>query len=143
MAAALLGAGLLVCACATAPVVDPANALNGRQLDTALSLYGPYEDRVEVDGRSYYVWRKVVEVEGQHLGCELHVEVAYRSTIRSTRLDGYAGACSGFSVRYTSKSDRGDAEKDAADAPDLKTAGGCSGCRPVGSPTTTARSNKD
>lgn len=140
-AAALSGGLLLLCACATATVVDPPNALNGRQLDTALSLYGPPADRVEIGGRSYYVWRKTVEVEGQHLACELRVEVAYRSTIRSTSMDGYAGACSGFSVRYTSMPDRRD--EDAADAPGLKTASGCPGCRPVGSPTTTAQAAKD
>ena len=142
LTAALAGAALLLCACATAEVVDAPTALNGRDLNTALGLYGQYQDRVEVSGRTYYIWRKTVQVDGQHLSCELRAEVAYRSTIRSTYLEGYEGACNGFSVRYTSATDIRRSDEDIEAPGPLREASDCPGCRPVGSPTTTAQAGR-
>jgi hypothetical protein len=134
-----LAAGLLLVACATAPVIDAPDALNGRELDTALGLYGQYDDRIVVSGKNYYVWRKTIEVGGQHLGCELRAEVAYRTVIRETLLEGFAGACAQFSVRYTAMPETREEDEAEGKAPALRTATCCKGCRPVGSPTTTAR----
>lgn len=135
---AAVAAALLVGACATVSVVEAPDALNGQDLDTALALYGRFEDRLEIGGKTYYVWRRSVEVEGKHLACELRAEVAYRSLIRDTLLEGFAGACAQFSVRYTAMPDSGEDAAPATPEAALKTASGCKGCRPVGSPTTTA-----
>ncbi|HEY8572807.1 hypothetical protein [Phenylobacterium sp.] len=120
-AAALAGLALLGCACATASVVPAPEAINGRDLENAIAIYGPFDAKITIKGRTHYVWRKTVEVDGQHLGCELRAEVAYRNIVRQTQVEGYDGACAQFSVRYTSTPDLRE-EDPGKPEPDLKVA---------------------
>jgi hypothetical protein len=139
MRSAVLLCALLVTGCATATVVDPPSALNGHDLDTALNLYGRWDQKVVLQGRPYYVWRRAVVLNGQSYYCELRAEVGFRDTIKSSVVEGYPAACGLFAVRYTTaydqprpkpKADTAVAEADRSDFP--------RNYRPVGSPTQSA-----
>jgi hypothetical protein len=129
-------------ACATVqPVsmVDPATALNGHDLDTALNLYGQYADHIQVNGRYYYVWRRTLFVDQTPRACEMRAEVAYRSLIRATFVEGDQGACQAFWIKYSGSTETARAKKAAAKAEKAalakpKVAKGCPNCRPVGAP---------
>ncbi|HEY8618283.1 hypothetical protein [Phenylobacterium sp.] len=91
---------LLLAGCSTVRTLDARQALRGKDLTTATNLYGRHDERVNIDGRSYYVWRRAVELRGELQYCELRVELGYRTAIRDTILDGRPAACSRFAVRY-------------------------------------------
>jgi hypothetical protein len=133
--AAVTAAALALGGCATVATVttvDPPSALNGHELDTALSLYGPYAEHTTVRGRDIYLWRRSVLIGGQPYACELRAEIAYRQTIRATKVEGNQGACQAFWVRYSSEPEL--ARRDGAAAADKPkvAANHCANCRPVG-----------
>lgn len=141
-AAAMACALTLTAACATTTVVDGQSALDGKDLETAVSLYGRPDERAAYGGKSFYIWRRAATVEGRTAGCELRAELGYRNMIRQTQLEGFPAACQLFSVQFTSVPDSmRRPEVAAAQAPRL--ASGCPGCRPVGSPTETASIAQD
>ncbi|HEY8571789.1 hypothetical protein [Phenylobacterium sp.] len=117
MRAIALSALLLLAGCATAPVVDAPTALDGRELDTALNLFGRYDERVQLDGKPYYVWRRAVILSGQTYYCELRAEVGYRNIIRASVVEGYPAACNLFAVQYTAMPERRTAPAPAAAPP--------------------------
>lgn len=102
--AALVSLGLLA-GCATATTVDAPTALSGRELDTALNLYGRWDERIVLAERPHYVWRRAVLLNGQTYFCELRTEVAFRNTISAVTVEGYPAACSLFQVQYKSAYD--------------------------------------
>jgi hypothetical protein len=132
-----IAAALLLTACATAPVVDAPTALNGRELETALNLYGRWDQRVVLEGKPHYVWRRAVILSGQTYYCELRAEVGYRNVIRASIVEGYPAACGLFAVHYTAMPERPPAKALPAANPAL-IASNCKNCRPVGSPQQTA-----
>ncbi|WP_334161922.1 hypothetical protein [Phenylobacterium sp.] len=99
--AALLSLGLLA-GCATTTTVDAPTALSGRELDTALNLYGRWDERIVLADRPHYVWRRAVLMNGKTYYCELRTEVAFRNTISAVAVEGYPAACSLFQVQYKS-----------------------------------------
>lgn len=99
--AALLSLGLLA-GCATTSTVDATTALSGRELDTALNLYGRWDERIVLAERPHYVWRRAVLLNGKTYYCELRTEVAFRNTISAVAVEGYPAACSLFQVQYKS-----------------------------------------
>jgi hypothetical protein len=133
---------LLLAGCATTPVVDAPTALNGRELDTALNLYGPWDERVVLNGKPHYVWRRGVVLNGQTYVCELRAEVAYRNTIRASIVEGYPAACGLFSVQYTATPERPPAQALPPANPAV-IASRCKNCRPVGSPAQSASASRD
>ncbi|HVI31361.1 hypothetical protein [Phenylobacterium sp.] len=102
--AALLSLGLLA-GCATTSTVDATTALSGRELDTALNLYGRWDERIVLADRPHYVWRRAVLLNGRTYYCELRTEVAFRNTISAVTVEGYPAACSLFEVQYKSAYD--------------------------------------
>jgi hypothetical protein len=133
--AALVLLGLLVTGCATIPTVDAPTALNGRELDTALSLYGRWDEKIVLSGRQHYVWRRGVTMNGRTYFCELRSEVGYRNVISSTVVEGYPAACSLFNVQYSTATDARPRE----DAPRTQVlATRERNFRPVGAPQETA-----
>jgi len=102
--AALLSLGLLA-GCATTSTVDATTALSGRELDTALNLYGRWDEKITLAERPHYVWRRAVLLNGQTYFCELRTEVAFRNTISAVTVEGYPAACSLFQVQYKSAYD--------------------------------------
>lgn len=102
--AALLSLGLLA-GCATTTTVDATTALSGRELDTALNLYGRWDEKVVLTERPHYVWRRAVLLNGKTYFCELRTEVAFRNTISAVAVEGYPAACALFQVQYKSAYD--------------------------------------
>jgi hypothetical protein len=98
--------GLLAAGCATVEVVDPPTALNGRELNTALNLYGQWDERLTVNNEPQYLWRRAVVSEGQPYVCELRVVVSLRNIIRAVSMEGFPEACALFSVQYKSTTDQ-------------------------------------
>lgn len=127
---------MLLSACATAPVIDAPSALNGRELDTALNLYGRWDQRVTLEGRPHYIWRRAVILNDNTYYCELRAEIGFRNTIQRSIVEGYPAACSLFSVQYTSNPDR--RALPAANPSSIIQASDCRNCRPVGSSQQTA-----
>lgn len=101
-AALILALPAALTGCATQPVVEARDALHGQDLQTAINLYGRFDERISYGGKAYYLWRKAVAVEGTPHVCELRVELGYRNVIRDTVLEGYPAACGMFSVQYSS-----------------------------------------
>jgi hypothetical protein len=101
---------LLLSACATAPVIDGPTAVAGHGLDTAVNLYGRYDQRVVMEGRDNYIWRRAVILQGKTYYCELRSQTGFRQTIANSVLSGYPAACSLFSVQYKNVYDRDPAE---------------------------------
>jgi hypothetical protein len=139
--AVLAALGLILAGCATAPTVDAPTALNGHELDTALSLYGPWDQRVTLQGRPHYVWRRAVVMNGHSYFCELRAEMGFRNTIKSSIVEGYPAACGLFSVQYSSGYDRTRTRLTAANGPAPGGAIRARNWRPVGEPTATASAN--
>lgn len=130
-------AALALAACATTTTIDPASALNGKGLDTAVSLYGQPMGHVTEAKRGYYVWRRALVVNEKAHACELRAEIGYRNTISRTTMDGEAGVCRMFWVQYTAvdalkqQDELANTKKTVADAK-------ARNWRPVGQPTETA-----
>src|SRR5690349_9219913 len=100
-----LAISLFLAGCATTSVVDAPTALNGKDMETALNLYGRWDQRVVLDGRPHYVWRRAVVLNSQTYYCELRAEVGFRNTIKSSIVEGYPAACGLFSVQYTTNTE--------------------------------------
>lgn len=132
----VVGAALTLSACTTATMIDPPSALNGRALDTAVSLYGPPAGHVTEAKRGYYVWRRAVVFNDKPHACELRAEIGYRNTISRTTMDGEAGACRMFWVQYTAAETLRRNEELAAKQALARA--GQRNWRPVGEPTETA-----
>ncbi|WP_374470873.1 hypothetical protein [Phenylobacterium sp.] len=96
---------VLLAGCATTSTVDAPTALNGRELDTALNLYGRWDERIVLAGQPHYVWRRAVVLNGKTYYCELRSQLGYRNTISSVVVEGYPAACSLFEVQYTTAQD--------------------------------------
>ncbi|WP_395670399.1 hypothetical protein [Phenylobacterium sp.] len=115
----ILAPALALAACATMEVVDPPTALNGRGLDTALNLYGQWDEKLTIDGEPQYLWRRAVVADGKPYVCELRVKVSIRNVIRAVTTEGFPEACGLFSVQYKSTND---SPPDAAGAQAAKAA---------------------
>jgi hypothetical protein len=102
--AALLSLALLS-GCATTTTVDAPTALQGHELDTALNLFGRWDEKIVLAGRPHYVWRRAIVMNGKTYYCELRGEVGFRDIISSAVVEGYPAACSLFSVQYASAPD--------------------------------------
>jgi hypothetical protein len=106
MRAAILATfALLLAGCATAPVVDASTVLAGHDMATATSLYGRWDQKVMLEGRPHYIWRRAVVLNGETYYCELRAETGFRDTIRSSIVEGYPAACGLFSVQFSSAYD--------------------------------------
>ncbi|RAK52559.1 hypothetical protein [Phenylobacterium deserti] len=88
-----------LCGCTTA-VVDAPDALQGKDIQNAVALFGPWHERRTVNGRVVYIWRRTVEVDGSPQGCELSVEMGFRGAVARSLVQGYPAACSSFRVIY-------------------------------------------
>jgi hypothetical protein len=133
IAALALAAALGGCASVRpVEVVDPASALEGHDLQTAVNLYGPYDGRLQLAGRTAYVWRRSLMSGARPQACELRAEVGYHDLIRATVIDGSEGACRAFWIRYTSNSQGKPATKDAPAG--VASAAREANWRPVGAP---------
>lgn len=132
----VVSAGLALSACSTATMIDPPSALNGRSLDTAVSLYGRPAGHVTEATRGYYVWRRAVVFNDKAHGCELRAEIGYHNTISRTTMDGDPGACRMFWVQYTAAETLRRNEELAAKQALARA--GQRNWRPVGEPTETA-----
>jgi hypothetical protein len=133
IAALALAAALGACASVRpVEVVDPSSALQGRELETAVNLYGPFDSRLELAGRTVYVWRRSVISGDRPQACELRAEVGYHDLIRATVIDGSEGACRAFWIRYASNRQAKRPPKEAAAG--TKTAARELNWRPVGAP---------
>jgi hypothetical protein len=139
--AALAALALLAAGCATAPSIDAPTALNGHELDTALSLYGRWDQRVVLNGRPHYIWRRAVVMNGQSYYCELRAEIGFRDTIKSSIVEGYPTACSLFSVQYSSGYDRTRNRMTARTGEATEVASRTYNWRPVGEPQASASAN--
>lgn len=139
--AALAVLALIVAGCATAPALDAPSALNGHELETALNLYGRWDERVVLDGRPHYVWRRAVVMNGASYYCELRAEVGFRDTIKSSIVEGYPAACGLFTVRYSTGYDRPRERTLAANAP-APGAAGPYNWRPVGATQASASASE-
>lgn len=131
-----LAISLFLAGCATTPVLDAPTALNGKELETALNLYGRWDERVVLDGKPHYIWRRAVVLGGKSYYCELRAEAGFRNTIKASIVEGYPAACGLFSVQYTALPDRPTEALPAANPAVL--ASRCRNCRPVGSPQQSA-----
>lgn len=87
-------------ACASAGEVTGSDALSGQPLEAAISLYGPYENFLVLDGRPTYIWRRRYEAEGKEYFCELRAEMGFRRQISRSLMQGFPDACRLFSVRF-------------------------------------------
>ncbi|HEY8617238.1 hypothetical protein [Phenylobacterium sp.] len=132
---ALITFALLAGCATTTTTVDAPSALTGRELDTALNLYGRWDEKILLGGRPHYVWRRGVTLNGQTYFCELRSQLGYRNTIASAVVEGYPAACSLFSVQYRTGYDG----KAKPDEPRTKiVAAQARNYRPVGAPSETA-----
>lgn len=91
---------LALSACATATDIDPDTALSGKELDTALAIYGPWQQRLVLSGRPTYIWRRELIEGEEHYFCELAVETGFRQIISRSHMQGYPRACLLFDVRF-------------------------------------------
>lgn len=130
-------AALALAGCATTTMIDPPSALNGKGLDTAVSLYGQPAGHVTEARRGYYVWRRAVVFNDKAHGCELRAEIGYRNTISRTTLEGEAGVCRMFWVQYTA-ADALKQQEDLASTKKTLADGQARTWRPVGEATETA-----
>lgn len=89
----------LLSGCAT-PELEAPDALRGKELQNAEVLFGPWHDRLNVKGKTVYIWRRSVTQDGVVQGCELWVEMGFRGAIARSSLRGYPAACSLFRVIY-------------------------------------------
>jgi hypothetical protein len=136
-------AALLVTGCATVRAVDAPTALNGHELDTALNLYGRWDEQVVLQGRPHYIWRRAVLLNGQSYFCELRTEIGYRNVIKASVVEGYPAACGLFTVQYSASPDVTRRDKDLPHGPKaaistVASAAPARNYRPVGSPTLSA-----
>lgn len=117
-----LCAALALCGCQTMDEVTGDSALAGQPIDSALALYGPWEEYAVIDGKPIYIWRRhytsttppaeiasgtaasaatATRISGPtDYYCELRVEMGFRRLISRSLMQGYPDACRMFSVRY-------------------------------------------
>jgi len=95
-----IAALVAVAGCQTVSEVGGDSALSGQELDTAVGLYGPWQEFLVLDGKRTYVWRRHYLAEEKPYFCELRVEMGFRRTISRTFVQGYPEACRLFAVRY-------------------------------------------
>lgn len=131
----LLAGSATLAGCATVSAVDAPTALNGHELDTALNLYGPWDEKVILQGRPHYVWRRAVVLNAHTYYCELRAEVGYREAIKASIVEGYPAACGLFTVQYVPEVVR---TKDSSKPTTLAARKSSPNFRPVGSATETA-----
>ena len=99
--AALLLALLSLTACASTLEGEGPSRLYGQHLDVAVGLYGRWDDRFVMDGKTYYLWRRRATLEtGDHY-CELRLEVTRQNLIARRLMQGYPAACDLFSAKMT------------------------------------------
>lgn len=97
--AALLIALLGLSACATTLEGDRPSNLYGQHLDVAVGLYGRWDDRFVLDGKTYYLWRRRATLDSGDHYCELRLEVTPHHLIARRLMQGYPAACDLFSAR--------------------------------------------
>jgi hypothetical protein len=95
---------LALAACATPAAVSGDNRLSGQDIQAAVGLYGPWDQRVVLGDQPIYIWRRHLRPAGaaSDVYCELRIETAYRTTVSRSQMQGYPAACDLFSVRYKS-----------------------------------------
>jgi hypothetical protein len=140
--AALAVLALVLAGCATTRTLDAPTALNGHDLDTALNLYGRWDQRVVLDGRPHYVWRRAVVMNGASYYCELRAETGFRDIIKSSIVEGYPAACGLFSVQYSSGYDRARDRTVAANGPSPIASAASYNWRPVGAAPASASASE-
>jgi hypothetical protein len=74
-------------------VATARSGLEGKQLDAALGRYGSWSERLTMEGRPTYIWRRSLVADKQAYFCELRVETAFRQTISRSVMQGYPDAC--------------------------------------------------
>jgi hypothetical protein len=90
---------LALAGCAT-NAVEGTSALTGRELDSAVSLYGPWAEVIDVDHQRIYIWRRHAVQNGTDYYCEMRVEMGFRQTIARALTRGYPVACDLFKVQF-------------------------------------------
>jgi hypothetical protein len=97
---AIAAALLTLAACATSTELDPGTALDGKELDTAVAIYGYWQESRVISGKQSYIWRReLVEADARYY-CELTIETSFRRIISRSHMQGFPRACLLFSVRY-------------------------------------------
>jgi hypothetical protein len=99
-----LTALLALGACATPATVSGESTLSGKDIQAAVGLYGPWDQRVVLGDQPVYIWRRHLRPTGSatDVYCELRIETAYRTTVSRSQMQGYPAACDLFAIRYTS-----------------------------------------
>jgi hypothetical protein len=100
---ATLLALLLLAGCTSVRELDPETALSGKDLDSAVGLYGPWEQKLTRNGRPTFVWRRHLVEGDAHYYCEMSVEMGFRQTISHSYMLGFPRACELFNVRFESE----------------------------------------
>jgi hypothetical protein len=91
-------------ACATPAAISGDSTLSGQDIQAAVGLYGPWDQRVVLGDQPVYIWRRHLRPAGSasDVYCELRIETAYRTTVSRSQMQGYPAACRLFSIRYRS-----------------------------------------
>lgn len=92
----IITAVLAAAGCASSPKQEPGARLAGQELDTVVGLYGPWAERLVLEGRPTYVWRRRYQADARTYACELRVELGFRSLIGRTTMQGMPQACALF-----------------------------------------------
>jgi hypothetical protein len=95
----LLFALLALSACTTTFEGERPSNLYAQHLDVAVGLYGRWDEKFDMEGKSYYLWRRrVTQDDGDHY-CELRLEVSRQLIIARRLMQGYPAACDLFTAR--------------------------------------------
>lgn len=87
---------LALSACVTTFEGERPSALYGQHLDAAIALYGPWEERLDVEGKTYYLWRRSAKLASGEVMCELRLEVTPKHIIARRLMQGFPEACNLF-----------------------------------------------
>ena len=86
-------AALALAGCQTTAAANGPSRLTGQNLDSAVALYGPWAEQIELEGRPVYIWRRTLIRNGSPEVCELSVELGFREAIRAISMRGVPEAC--------------------------------------------------
>ena len=96
IAALVLGLG----ACTTTFEGERPSALYAQHLDAAVTLYGAWDERFTLEGKTYYLWRRKLTTDEGDRYCELRLEVTDKRQIARRLMQGYPPACDLFTARF-------------------------------------------
>lgn len=99
-----IAALLALTACATPAAIPGESRLSGQDIQAAVNLYGPWDQRIVLGEQPVYIWRRHLRPAGatSDVYCEMRIETAYRTTVSRSSMQGYPAACQLFAIRYTS-----------------------------------------